>query len=128
MFTIARRSRLPARTRRRRSNAADSSLSMQLSLVRSIAFVISMIGAAPAAAQEPAPVVPQPIAPLPPATKLEAFAPAVGSVLTIGYDELGRVEGISVDVREMHDGQGASVRGLFVRGRERAARGDIVCR
>lgn len=114
-LTMARRSRLPPRTLPRRGNAADSSLSMQLFLVRSIALLISMTVAATAAAQEPAPMVPQPMAPLPPATKLEAFAPAVGSVLTIGYDELGRVEGISVDVRDMHDGQGASVRGLVVR-------------
>lgn len=70
-----------------------------------------------ARAQEPAiaaPIAQVPV-PLPPATKLEAFQPALGSVLTIGYDELGRVEGVSVDVREMHDSQGGSVRGLVVR-------------
>lgn len=50
----------------------------------------------------------------PPATKLEGFKPAAGSVLTIGYDELGNVGGISVDVREMRDTKGASVKGLVV--------------
>jgi hypothetical protein len=52
---------------------------------------------------------------LPPATKLEAFQPAIGSVLTVAFDVLGRVEGISVDVREMRDSRGGSVRGLVVR-------------
>jgi len=51
---------------------------------------------------------------LPPATKLEAFKPAAGSVVVIGYDELGNVRGISVDVREIHDTKGAGVRGLLV--------------
>lgn len=50
----------------------------------------------------------------PPATKLEAFKPAAGSVVTLGYDELGRVGGASVDVREIHAAQGATVRGLVV--------------
>jgi hypothetical protein len=52
--------------------------------------------------------------PPPPATKIEGFKPAAGSVLTIGYDELGSVGGISVDVREMRDAKGAQVRGLVV--------------
>jgi hypothetical protein len=50
----------------------------------------------------------------PPATKLEGFKPAAGSVLTIGYNDLGNVSGISVDVREMRDSRGTSVRGLVV--------------
>lgn len=49
-----------------------------------------------------------------PATKLEGFKPAAGSVLTVGYDELGKVGGISVDVREMRDSKNATVRGLLV--------------
>ena len=48
----------------------------------------------------------------PPATKLEEFKPAAGSIVTVGYDELGKVGGISVDVREMRDSKGAAVRGL----------------
>jgi hypothetical protein len=51
---------------------------------------------------------------LPPATKLEGFKPAAGSVLVVGYDELGAVQGVSVDVREMRDAKGAGVRGLVV--------------
>jgi hypothetical protein len=55
-----------------------------------------------------------PANPPPPATKLEGFKPAAGSVVTVGYDELGKVGGISVDVREMRDSKGATVRGLLV--------------
>lgn len=61
-------------------------------------------------AGQPTQVPPNP----PPATKLEGFKLAAGSVLTIGYDDLGRVGGISVDVREMRDSKGTSVRGLLV--------------
>jgi hypothetical protein len=50
----------------------------------------------------------------PPATKLEAFKPAAGSLITFGYDELGKVSGVSVDVREVRDATGARVRGLLV--------------
>ncbi len=50
----------------------------------------------------------------PPATKMEGFKPAAGSVLTFGYDELGNIGGISVDVREMRDAKGSGVRGLLV--------------
>ena len=66
-------------------------------------------GPAGTSAQTPqAPAVP------PPATKMEGFKPAAGSVLVFGYDELGSVGGISVDVREMRDAQGRGVRGLVV--------------
>ena len=51
---------------------------------------------------------------LPPATKMERFQPAAGSVLTFGYDERGNVGGISVDVREMRNAKGSGVRGLLV--------------
>ncbi len=50
----------------------------------------------------------------PPATKMEAFKPAAGSVITFGYNNLGAVKGVLVDVREMRDTKGASVRGLQV--------------
>jgi hypothetical protein len=50
----------------------------------------------------------------PPATKLEAFKPAAGSVVTLGYNELGNVSGVSVDVREVRDLKGADLRGLVV--------------
>ncbi len=45
---------------------------------------------------------------------MEAFKPKAGSVITLGYDEIGGVRGISVDVRETRDERGASVRGLVV--------------
>jgi hypothetical protein len=52
--------------------------------------------------------------PLPPATMLEGFTPAIGSLLTLGFDDLGEVGGVSVDVREMRDTRGGHVRGLVV--------------
>lgn len=51
---------------------------------------------------------------LPPATKMEAFVPAAGTVYTFGYNELGVVGAISVDAREIRDVRGTSVRGLVV--------------
>ena len=50
---------------------------------------------------------------LPPATKLEGFKPAAGSVVTLGYDDLGGAAGVRVEVREMRDAKG-SARGLLV--------------
>lgn len=52
--------------------------------------------------------------PPPPATKLEAFEPAVGAVVTVGYDEIGAASGVSVDAREMRDSRGNVVRGIVV--------------
>ena len=50
----------------------------------------------------------------PPPTKLEAFQPTPGSVLTIGHDQLGSIKGISVDVRELRDSSQPPVRGVVV--------------
>jgi hypothetical protein len=50
----------------------------------------------------------------PPATKMEGFKPAAGSVVVFGYDDLGTVSGITVDARELRDAKGNSVRGLLV--------------
>jgi len=49
-----------------------------------------------------------------PTTKLESFKPAAGTLVTLGYDDLGSVSGISVDVREFRDAKGMAVRGLLV--------------
>jgi hypothetical protein len=46
---------------------------------------------------------------------MEAFQPSAGTVVTFGYDELGTVRGVSVDVREIRDSKGVSVRGLLVK-------------
>ena len=58
---------------------------------------------------------------LPPATKLEGFKPAAGSVVIFAYDELGRIGPgfstpgvVSVDVRQLSDARGNGARGLFV--------------
>ena len=50
----------------------------------------------------------------PPATKLEGFRPAAGSLVTVGVTNLGRVSGVSVEVRELRDGSGAPIRGVVV--------------
>jgi hypothetical protein len=91
-------------------------------LGRPLLTIVCVAGCVWNAHAQEAQLQPQPESPvlqlppsLPPATRIEAFQPAVGSVLTIGYDELGRVEGISVDAREMHDAEGTSVRGFVVR-------------
>jgi hypothetical protein len=71
--------------------------------------------AVPLAAQgsaPPPPVVLQ--APLPPATMMEGFQYPVGTLFTVGYDDLGDVAGISVEVREMRDARGGRVRGVVV--------------
>lgn len=60
------------------------------------------------------PVV-QDLPPPPPLTKLEAFQPALGAVVTVGHEELGTIAGISVEVREIRDSKGSSARGLIVR-------------
>jgi hypothetical protein len=53
-------------------------------------------------------------APPPPATKVEAFKPAAGTLVTFGYNELGSVSGVSVDARELRDTKGNLVRGVAV--------------
>jgi hypothetical protein len=45
---------------------------------------------------------------------MEAFQYPVGTLFTVGYDELGDVAGISVEVREMRDARGGRVRGVVV--------------
>ena len=52
--------------------------------------------------------------PLPPATMMEGFQYPVGTLFTVGYDDLGEVAGISVEVREMRDAGGGRVRGVVV--------------
>jgi len=67
-----------------------------------------------AIAQRQPPAQAPAIASLPPATKMEAFQPAVGSVVTFGYDDLGLIPGVAVDAREISDSKGTTVRGLLV--------------
>jgi hypothetical protein len=77
-----------------------------LSLAASVSWTAAQAQISPpASAQTPPP---------PPATKIEAFKPAAGSVVTMAYNELGEVSGISVDVREFREAVRAPVRGLVV--------------
>jgi len=68
-------------------------------------------------AQSPgASIAPNTSPPPPPATKLEAFKPSAGSVVTLGYDDLGSVRAVEVDVRELRESsaRGTTARGLLV--------------
>jgi len=77
-----------------------------------LATVLAPNAQAPAQPPAAAPVFVTP--PPPPATLLEAFKPADGSVLTVGYEDLGDVANVSVDVREMRDSRGGRARGMVV--------------
>lgn len=87
-----------------------------------LGVVWSVMQTAPVAAQTPAPRQPPipPIspflygAPLPPATTLEGFRQPIGGMLTLGFDDLGEVDGVFVDVREIRDSRGNRARGLVV--------------
>src|SRR5438309_3667645 len=71
----------------------------------------------PAAAAQalPSPQSPMVIAPpLPPATMMEAFQYPVNTLFTVGFEDLGEVAGISVEVREMRDARGGRVRGVVI--------------
>lgn len=87
-----------------------------LTAVLVVAVASVALAQAPPATQQ----VAQPPAPLPPATKLEGFKPADGSVVTLGYDEIGRIEPgfttsglVVVEVRELRSG-GEAVQGMTV--------------
>ena len=74
--------------------------------------------AAPARAQNETRLLPQqPLIigpPPPPATQIEGFRASLGSVVTVGYETLGEVAGISVDAREMRASTGERVRGVAI--------------
>lgn len=75
-----------------------------------IVALVAQRGTPPATAQAQA-------VPLPPATKIEAFVPAAGSITTLGFDKLGKLGSFpfaEVELRELRDAKGAVVRGLLV--------------
>ena len=78
--------------------------------------LISLAANPNAYAQVVVPASPAPSVNAAPATKIEAFKPTAGSVVTLAYDELGGVRGITVDVRELRDrgSKGTVARGLLV--------------
>jgi hypothetical protein len=85
---------------------------MQVTVSAPIVLAVLFAGSTRSAASQAAGAAGQQAPP--PATKLEAFRPDAGTVVTLGYDDLGRVGGISVDVWEFRDARGAKVRGLVV--------------
>ena len=90
--------------------------------VRSLVYlvVVSAVAATPTEAQVTAPLnttLPALVMPAPsPATRLESFVPEPGSVMTLGFEELG-VFGrnrITVEVRHVRDSKGNSASGVAV--------------
>ena len=81
--------------------------------------VAAILLAVPAAAQPPAQAPPpqEPIIlgpPPPPATALEGFGVPPGAVLMTAYEDLGEVDGVFVEAREMRDDRSRRVRGIVV--------------
>jgi hypothetical protein len=66
----------------------------------------------PAQAPAPAPIFIGP--PPPPATALEAFHAEPGMILTTSYEDLGEVDGVFVEAREMRDSETGRARGIVV--------------
>jgi len=83
-------------------------------------FLVSILilGASDLRAQTP------PSPPSASATKLEGFKSPSGSISTLGYDDLGMVSGVAVDVREMRDARNIPVRGLLVQVSEGQGRSE----
>lgn len=78
-----------------------------------VVLIVAIAAVSRAAGQAP-PTVGAAVATPVPATKVEAFRPAAGTVMTLGYNDLGEVSGISVDARELRDTRGGLVRGVAV--------------
>jgi hypothetical protein len=69
----------------------------------------------PAGSGQPPPPPPIVIGPPPPpATALEAFQVPPGAILTVAFEDLGEVDGVFVEAREMRDSRGGRVRGVVV--------------
>jgi hypothetical protein len=81
-----------------------------IATLSSVTIGLAQAPAAPAATPQTAVA-----APPPPATKVEAFRPAAGSLVTLGYNDLGTISySIAVDARELTDARGTRVRGVVV--------------
>ena len=88
-----------------------------------LSVLVALILFAPAGAQAPASPAGPPAAPPapiiigpppPPATALEAFQAEPGGILTTSYEELGDVDGVLVEAREMKNSRGDRARGIVV--------------
>lgn len=80
---------------------------MRISL---LAGFLVFAGAVSSAAQDPIVIGPPP----PPATALEAFRAAPGTILMTAYEDLGQVLDVSVEARESRDSSGGRARGVVV--------------
>jgi hypothetical protein len=93
---------------------------MHLSVLVALLLFAQAGGQAAAPAAQPAPIILGP--PPPPATALEAFQVEPGGLLTTAYEELGEVEGVLVEAREMRNSRGDRARGIVVTVLERQDR------
>jgi hypothetical protein len=85
---------------------------MHLSVIVALLLYAQAGAQAAAPAAQPAPIILGP--PPPPATALEAFQVEPGGLLTTAYEELGEVEGVLVEAREMRNSRGDRARGIVV--------------
>ena len=83
-------------------------------MTHSVGLLLGALCPAAVLCQAPAAASPPSAPASPPATKIEAFKPAAGTVVLFSYNELGTVQGISVDVREFRQVNGPAIRGLRV--------------
>ena len=88
---------------------------MHLSVVVALVLAAQAGAQAPPPAAQPAPIIIGP--PPPPATALEQFQVAAGEpggLLTTAYEEMGEVEGVLVEAREVRNSRGDRARGIVV--------------
>jgi hypothetical protein len=86
------------------------SRTIRISLVLTLSFATFAQAQAGPPAASPASVQ-QP----PPATKVEAFRPSAGTIVTLGYNDLGTIGfQVVVDARELSEPRGVKVRGVSV--------------
>ena len=79
------------------------------------AVLVALVLFAQAGAQAPAAALPILLGPPPPpATALEAFHTDAGVIVTTAYEDLGEVDGVFVEAREMRNSRGARARGIVV--------------
>jgi hypothetical protein len=84
-------------------------------MLRKLLVACLILCSSRAIAQVPSRTVTSAPVPPPPATKLEAFQPAAGSILTFGYHDLGSAGCcVTVDARRMADSKGNAVNGMVV--------------
>lgn len=86
-------------------------------IVPFVAFASLVLSASVVTAQGVPAAASAVVAPPPPATKLEAFKPSAGAIVTFGYDDIFVSDmpyGVTVDAREIKATTGSTARGIVV--------------